>query len=151
VISLKFDKEKFANLIMQAKGNRSLNQYAAASGVTSAHISRLSRQLLDSPPSPQIIRKLAEAAHNDVTYDQLMAAAGHTDPQPYYALTEKDEKDIAKDLERILADLESSEALAFHGEPLDEETKRLFAISLENSLRLAKEMAKKKYTPNKYR
>lgn len=80
-----------------------------------------------------------------------MAAAGHTDPSPYYTLTEKDEKDIAKDLERILADLESNEALAFHGEPMDEETKRLFAISLENSLRLAKEMAKQKYTPKKFR
>lgn len=70
---------------------------------------------------------------------------------PYYALNEKDERDIAKDLERMLASLESNEALAFNGEPMDEETKRLFAISLENSMRLAKEMSKKKFTPNKYR
>ena len=68
-----------------------------------------------------------------------------------YSLTNKEEKDIAKDLERMLADLESNEALAFNGEPMDEETKRLFAISLENSLRLAREMAKQKFTPNKYR
>ncbi|MEK8212506.1 helix-turn-helix domain-containing protein [Paenibacillus sp. FSL L8-0463] len=69
----------------------------------------------------------------------------------YYTLTEKDEKDIGKDLERMLADLESNEALAFNGEPMDEETKRLFAISLENSLRLARELSKQKFTPNKYR
>lgn len=69
----------------------------------------------------------------------------------HYSLTNKEEKDIAKDLERMLADLESNEALAFNGEPMDEETKRLFAISLENSLRLAREMAKQKFTPNKYR
>nr|WP_063828978.1 helix-turn-helix transcriptional regulator [Paenibacillus sp. FSL R7-269] len=70
---------------------------------------------------------------------------------PYYKLTDKDEKDIGKDLERMLADLESNEALAFNGEPMDEETKRLFAISLENSLRLARELSKQKFTPNKYR
>ncbi len=68
-----------------------------------------------------------------------------------YDLTPKEERDIARDLERIMEDLESNNALAFHGEPLDEETKRLLQISLENSLRLAKELAKKKFTPNKYK
>ncbi|MCM3041681.1 helix-turn-helix domain-containing protein [Paenibacillus motobuensis] len=70
---------------------------------------------------------------------------------PYYALTEKDDRDIARDLERMLSDLESEESLAFNGQPMDDETRRLFAISLENSLRLAKEMSKKKFTPKKYR
>lgn len=70
---------------------------------------------------------------------------------PYYALTEKDERDIAKDLERMMSDLESDEAMAFHGEPMDDETRELIRISLENSMRLAKEMAKKKFTPKKFR
>lgn len=68
-----------------------------------------------------------------------------------FALNSKDERDIAKDLEKMLADLQSDEALAFNGEPMDEETKRLFHLSLENSMRLAKEMAKQKFTPNKYK
>lgn len=71
--------------------------------------------------------------------------------KPYYALTEKDQRDIARDLERMMSDLESNEAMAFYGEPIDEETRRLIRISLENSMRLAKEMAKKKFTPKKYR
>lgn len=71
--------------------------------------------------------------------------------KPYYALTEKDERDIARDLERMMSDLESNEAMAFYGEPMDEETRELIRISLENSMRLAKEMAKKKFTPKKYR
>lgn len=71
--------------------------------------------------------------------------------KPYYALTEKDERDIARDLERMMSDLESNEAMAFYGEPMDEETKRLIRLSLEHSMRLAKEVAKKKYTPKKYR
>jgi hypothetical protein len=34
---------------------------------------------------------------------------------------------------------------------LDNESKELLRISLENSMRLAKQMAKKKFTPKKYR
>lgn len=90
-----------------------------------------------------------------VSIEYLMGASDEKpaslDKKPFYAINEKDERDIAKDLERMLESLESNEALAFNGEPMDEETKRLFAISLENSMRLGKEMAKKKFTPNKYR
>ncbi|GEM_PF-760962 len=66
-------------------------------------------------------------------------------------LTEKEIRDIAVDLERMIAELESGEALAFHGESLDEESKALLKISLENSMRLAKQLAKQKFTPRKYR
>jgi transcriptional regulator with XRE-family HTH domain len=66
-------------------------------------------------------------------------------------LTEKDELDIARDLQRIMDNLESQEGLMYDGEPMDEETKELIKISLENSMRLAKQIAKKKFTPKKYR
>lgn len=66
-------------------------------------------------------------------------------------LTPKDERDIARDLERMLSNLESNEALAFDGEPLDDETKELMRISLENSMRIAKQLAKKKFTPDRYK
>jgi transcriptional regulator with XRE-family HTH domain len=66
-------------------------------------------------------------------------------------LTKEDEMDIAKDLQRIMDNLESQEGLMYDGEPMDEETKELIKISLENSMRLAKKLAKKKFTPKKYR
>ena len=67
-------------------------------------------------------------------------------------LTQKDEKDIAKRLEQTLEDLEhGQDGLMFSGEPLDEETKELLKVSLENSIRIAKINAKEKFTPNKYR
>jgi|GEM_PF-6191384 len=71
--------------------------------------------------------------------------------KPKTVLTSKEERDIVKDLERIMADLESNQALAFHGEPIDEEEMELLRSSLEQSLRLAKMMAKKKFTPKKHR
>lgn len=87
----------------------------------------------------------------DVSTDEIIGDNKIKSNQPYYTLTEKDERDIAKDLERMMNDLESKEGMAFYGEPLDEEDRELLKISLENSLRLARQMAKKKFTPKKYR
>lgn len=73
-----FDKNKFAMLLKRARGaERSINQYAMDSGISSAHISRLIRGLLDAPPTPQTIEKLAEFAYGGVTYEQFMEAAGY--------------------------------------------------------------------------
>ena len=67
-------------------------------------------------------------------------------------LSHKDEKDIAKTLEETLSQLENDqEGLLFSGEALDDETRELLKISLENSIRMAKITAKKKFTPKKYR
>lgn len=66
-------------------------------------------------------------------------------------LSEKDERDIKKDLNKTLEQLENSQdGLMFDGEPMDDETRELLRISLENSMRIAKQAAKK-YTPKKYR
>ncbi|MFQ9465340.1 MAG: helix-turn-helix domain-containing protein [Gallintestinimicrobium sp.] len=63
-------------------------------------------------------------------------------------LTEKDEKDIEKTLQDTLNQLESEQnGLMFSGQALDDETRELLKISLENSLRMAKITAKKKFTP----
>ena len=67
-------------------------------------------------------------------------------------LTEKDEKDIEKTLQDTLNQLDSEQnGLMFSGQALDDETRELLKISLENSLRMAKITAKKKFTPKKYR
>ncbi|AKL94981.1 putative phage repressor [Clostridium aceticum] len=65
-------------------------------------------------------------------------------------LTEKDEKDIAKELEKMMKQLESQGALMFDGEPLDDESREALRLSLENSMRITK-ITNKKYTPKKYR
>lgn len=70
---------------------------------------------------------------------------------PDVSLTDKEERDIAKKLEAMMDELESDTALSFHGEPMDDEERELMRISLENTLRLSRQMAKKKYTPKKYR
>lgn len=99
-------------------------------------------------PSSSDLQKIADILNT--TTDYLL---GRTpgDGQPYYKLNEKDEHDIAKELERMMEQLSSDSSLAFLGEPMDEEDRELLRISLENTLRMSKEMAKKKFTPKKYR
>lgn len=101
-----------------------------------------------SIPSGDKIQKVADFF--DVSTDYLL---GRTEKRKYYDLTEKDEKDIQKQLELLIEDISNAAALAFSKgeEPMSEETKQLLIISLENSLRLGKEIAKKKFTPKKYR
>ncbi|NRY61480.1 hypothetical protein [Clostridium beijerinckii] len=72
-----FNKESFALLLEKAKGNRSINQYANETRVSAAHISRFLREMIDAPPTPETISKLAAEAYNEVTYQDLMIAAGH--------------------------------------------------------------------------
>ena len=68
------------------------------------------------------------------------------------ALTEKDKRDISKQIEEMLGDLESEQSgLMFDGEPLDDETRELLAASLRNSMEISKIWAKKKFTPKKYK
>lgn len=115
--------------------------------------------------SPQVVsnweRGYSSVDQNDIALlsdvfkvpaDVIMGKSGIVrETNHYYSLTERDERDIAKDLERIMEDLDSDNALAFHGEPLDDEDRELLKRSLENSLIVAKQLAKKKFTPKKYR
>lgn len=92
------------------------------------------------------------ADYFDVSTDYLL---GRTNKKRYYDLTVKDEKDIQKELKKIIDgdDVDGAFA-AFDGrilEDLDEEDRQLLISSWENTLRLTKRMAKQKFTPKKYR
>lgn len=104
----------------------------------------------DRKPSLERLEKIAD--YFNVSLDYLR---GRTDKMNYYELTEKDERDIQKELQNLIDGLNNEDGLAaFDGQTLDdmdEEDKELLIASLENSLRLAKRLAKQKFTPKKYR
>jgi len=103
-------------------------------------------------PKSETLEKVAD--YFDVSTDYLL---GRTDKKRYYDLTEKDEQDVQKELQRMIEGLSESGHAAFDGRTLDElseeeiEDRELLLSSLENSLRLAKRVAKQKFTPKKYR
>jgi len=111
-----FDKGLFAKLLKKARGSRSINKYASESDVTAAHISRLLREKIDTPPNPGTIKKLANAAHNNVTYEDLMTAAGHI-------VTEKEMNTHKKNID--LTDLIENDTieLTVYGRPITQQQK----------------------------
>lgn len=92
-------------------------------------------------PRPSTLQKVADYLNVSVTY--LMN--GEEAEQP--TLTRKNERDIEKTLKETLDQLDSQDGLMFDGEALDDNTKELLKISLENTIRTAKIAAKKKFTP----
>jgi transcriptional regulator with XRE-family HTH domain len=115
--------------------------------------------------SPQVISNW-ERGYTDPNHDDVARLAAALDCSTDYlhgrkpdeprksqlpSLSLKDERDIAKKLENILDAMDSDTALSFDGEPMDEETKELVRAAIESNLKLTKQLAKRKFTPKKYR
>lgn len=66
-------------------------------------------------------------------------------------LTAKDERDIARDLERIRDALENEDTIMFDGDPMSDEARDSIMNAIELGLQAAKLKNKEKYTPKKYR
>lgn len=97
-----------------------------------------------SKPKMEKLQKIADYFGVPVSY--------FTDEEPKANnFSARDQRDIKRTLDKTLEALTSGEALMFDGEPIDEETTELLKSSIENSIRMAKALAKKKYTPKKYR
>lgn len=110
------------------------------------HVSKVSISGYESgnrTPDTETLQRLAD--YFDVTTDYLLGRSDNPN------LTGKDEKDIAKKLESILNSMDADSALAFDGEPMDDETKELVKAAIKSNLELTKQLAKKKFTPKKYR
>lgn len=98
--------------------------------------------------SPSAEKLQIVADYFDVSIDSLLGNEQQETP----ALTKKDERDIAQKLNETLDMLENAQdGLMFDGEPLDDETKELLRISLQNQYEMTKKLAKQKFTPKKYR
>ncbi|WP_297422689.1 helix-turn-helix transcriptional regulator [Clostridium sp.] len=154
-----FDAELLSNLIKQAQGDISLNNFARQCKISSSTLSRIINAKNSCPPAPSTLQKIAYVAHNNVTYADLMAAAGYINdgetPIEMPAttdtvLTQKDEKDIAKRIEALKEDLLNGDGLMLSGNPISPEAIESLVEALSSGIRQAK-IANKKYTPNKYK
>ncbi|EEM10001.1 hypothetical protein bmyco0003_31350 [Bacillus pseudomycoides] len=137
--------------LKEARKMRKLTQQGLADKVNATKGTISNYENGHSTPSNEMLKDLANIL--GVTTDYLLGRDDELGPSNQLPeLTKKDTRDIARDLEKTLEDLENSEdALMFDGEPIDEHTREMIRISLENSMRMAKELAKQKFTPNKYK
>lgn len=140
-----FDKKKFKILLEKALGDRSKTEYANASGVNRTYISKLLNEKLDNPPTPDIIKRLSNVAHNGITYEQLMKAAGYLDetidlqpPANYpHKITSRDKK-------QYLEYIKSINETFFMNDEFDEEDKKAILDTMNEIFWIAKTQRKKK-------
>jgi transcriptional regulator with XRE-family HTH domain len=97
-------------------------------------------------PMPDKLQKIAD--YFNVTIDYLMTGE-EKDWHP--TLNENDEKDIQKQLQRTLDQLENETGLMFDGNYMDEQAKEKLKNSLELVMRGTRIEAKEKFTPKKYK
>ena len=96
-----------------------------------------------SSPNTEKLQKIAD--YFQVSMDYLLGREQY--------LTQKDEKDIAKDLDNIMEKLTSGEdgPASYNGEEISPEAAELFKDELEIALKRLKLINKEKYTPKKYK
>jgi len=107
--------ERLAALVDQAIRARpaaSLNQIALYAGVDAGYLSRIRRGRLKSPPSPEILARLAP--HLNIPYEVLLEAAGYLTPE-----TQSEDRILFNRARRELSDEEYADILRYVRERLE--------------------------------
>lgn len=119
----------------------SINKLEKELGFARSYISKFKK----ITPSADKIQKIADFL--GVTSEFLLTGTNEN------GLTAKDNRDISKDVENIMAKLASGEAgpASYNGEELDPEAAELFRDEFEIALKRLKIINKEKYTPKKYK
>lgn len=138
----------FGENLMKLRKANNLTQEELAKKLGVARTTYSSYEQNRRMPDIDVQNKIADLF--EVSLDYLH---GRTDKKNYWDLTEKDERSIQRDLQKMIDDLSNSDAFAYSKEDgeMDENTRQLLIMSLENSLQIAKEESKKRFTPKKYR
>ena len=138
--------EVFERLL--AKHGITAYKVAKATGITTATLSSWKKGRY--APKQEKLQKIAD--YFGVTIEYLMT--GKEEPEEKAPeLTAKDERDITKDVDRIMEKLTSGEngPASYNGEALDPEAAELFKDELEIALRRLKVINKEKYTNKRYK
>ncbi|HFL1240611.1 helix-turn-helix domain-containing protein [Listeria monocytogenes] len=138
----------FGERLRSLRENKNLTQQKVADDLNIKRENLSNYERNKREPDYEMLKKLAE--YYGVSRSYIL---GETDKKHYWELNDKDERSIQKDLQKMIDDLSNSDAFAYSKEDgeMDENTKKLLIMSLENSLRIAKEESKKRFTPKKYR
>lgn len=73
-----FDKKSFSEILNRIyKSYSNQRDFAEATGVNRGYLSQYINKKLDNPPSPKILKGIADAAKGITTYDELMYICGH--------------------------------------------------------------------------
>ncbi len=136
--------EKFEELLK--KNNVTAYRVAKETGVTTATLTSWKQGKYT--PKREKLQKIADYFGVGIEYFTGEEKKENSDSS---ALTLKDERDIAKDVENIRRKLKSGSdgPISYDGEPIPEEDAELLLGQIELVLRRLKPINKEKYNPNK--
>lgn len=72
-----FNIERYADLLAKAQGGRTQTEFAKDCGLSTAYICKHLNCRIDKAPIPSTLKKIAAAAANGVSYEDLLDAAGY--------------------------------------------------------------------------
>lgn len=121
----------------------SLSKAAKEIGLSNSTVTKWKKT--GATPSGDTLAKIA--SYFGISIDLLLKKENPSPP----SLTAKDQRDIARDLEKLKADLESADSLMFDGNPMSEEARESILAAMKLGLEAAKLKNKETYTPKKYR
>lgn len=125
--------------------NMSKAEFYKLSGISSASLSQWRTGIYN--PTRKKLESAAECL--GLSYEYLTYGSEEAEKAP--ALTNKDERDIARDVEKLMDDLASGGDLNFDGVPMSEAAKAAMAAAVRIGFEEAKRLNKRTYTPRKYR
>ena len=97
-------------------------------------------------PYPKTLQRIADFL--GISYEYLVTGI-ETEKAP--ALTEKDKRDVAREVHRIMSDLEDGGELMFDGVPMSDEAKASMGAAMRIGLEEARRRNKETYTPQKHK
>lgn len=135
----------YGERLKRLREDRKLSQQQLADRLNINRSTYARYELGQTQPDYETLQRLAD--FYEVSVDYLF---GRENNNNLPGLTPKDEKDIAKRMEKIKKDLAGDGGLSFYGEPLSEEAKESLLEAMEYAVKQAQRL-NKKYIPKKYR
>lgn len=154
---------EFGNLLRKLRKEKGLSIDELVTKLNNNYDSKISKSMISRYENGQADPKMENvrifADFFDVKLDEILGLEKNVEVIDWNnklpELNDKDERNIQKELQKMIDGLSSNSGYAaFDGatlEEMDEEDRELLLASLENSLKIAKRIAKQKYTPKKYR
>lgn len=83
--------------------------------------------------------------------DRILQDINSYETESTSTLTDRDKRDIARDLERIMEALDTAGDLQFDGDPMSDEARESIRAAMKLGLEAAKLKNKERFTPKKFR
>lgn len=83
--------------------------------------------------------------------DRILQDINSYESESTSTLTDRDRRDIARDLERIMEALDTAGDLQFDGDPMSDEARESIRAAMKLGLEAAKVKNKERFTPKKFR